>query len=517
MMNKIIPPEKYKVTFFAALISGLFSHMFALVNVMHNYDSINASFHGFGNGVESGRWSLTFISMVMHKFFGGYNLPWFNGVVTLILLSISAVFIVSSFDIRKHSSAMLIGVLFVVFPTVSSILFFRFVSMYDAFAILLAIVAAWILNRSKYGALISAVCTAISMGIYQAYFPITVTMLIVVLIRATLRQFSAEVVIKKGLYYLFCLVLGLAMYFIMQKLSLICFGVDLLNYQGISKMGAVNIRELPAIIFKAYKSFLTFFLNNYCSLTPNILSKCAALCLWVLSIITTGLILIAKKGKVGQWLMVACLYLIFPISVNLIEVMAPESHVYTMMVYSFVFVYITPVVLAEELCSIPIVVLKRGINKFGAQVVTATFLILSAVSINYIYLDNVNYTSMYYATKQTENYMNALVTQVRMTEGYRSSQEWVFIGESFEDPLLVSEWGDVPKYGGNDTFYINAYSRIRWINTYFGYNIPLAEEKTINKLKEKSVVKDMPCFPDEGSICVVENHVVIKLSEGLSN
>ena len=70
-----------------------------------------------------------------------------------------------------------------------------------------------------------------------------------------------------------------------------------------------------------------------------------------------------------------------------------------MMVYSFVFVYFAPVLLAEELLQIIQQFVNRGIQKCIISVITVVFMLLSIVSANYIYLDNVNYTSMYYTTK----------------------------------------------------------------------------------------------------------------------
>lgn len=66
-------------------------------------------------------------------------------------------------------------------------------------------------------------------------------------------------------------------------------------------------------------------------------------------------------------------------------------------------------------------------------------------------------------------------------------------------------------YGGKGSTYINAYSRNRWIQQYFGYKIPIANEETVRKLKKQPEVKEMPCWPDSGSIKVIDDTVVIKL------
>lgn len=498
--------NNFLFTAVVAFAAGMVAHGFALTNVLQNYDNINASLNGFGCGVESGRWFLTFLSMFMHKFFGGYNLPWFNGIVTILVLSVAAALVVHTFQFEKRISAALTGILFVVFPTVSSTLFFRFVSLYDACACLLAIFAAYIIPKKKWGIVLSAVSTAVSMGIYQAYFPMTVTMLLLLLLQMHLRGDSARDVRKSAVRALVGLIAGLLAYFLAQKATQAVLHSELLEYQGISKMGALRLTELPAIVWNAYRTFLTFPVRDYCSLTPNLLAVVIVVMLWVLSLAAVVAILVSGKSDFVSWLQVGGILLLLPVSIGLIEIMAPESSVYTLMVYSYVFVFIAPLVIMEALPDTPV-----AARRFRA-ISGATLIGLSLASVNYIYLDNVNYTSMYYATEQTENYMNALVTQVRMTQGYRADQAWAFVGSRFSDPLIAPEWSEAPYYGGSSANYINTYSRMRWINTYLGCDIPLAEETVVQELMQLEQVKEMPCFPDQGSIQIINDVVVIKLA-----
>lgn len=497
----------------AAFCAGIATHMFALTNVLQNYDNITASFNGFGSGVDSGRWFLTFISMGMHKFFGGYNLPWFNGVIAIFLLAVSAAFLASTLRFRKTWTAVLLGILFAIFPTAASILFFRFVSMYDALAILLAVIAAWVLSRHKWGLLISACCTACSMGIYQAYFPITVTTLVVLLIRRTAEGEKFTRVFKNGVLFLLSLAAGLVAYFVCQKAVMLLLDAQLNNYQGIATMGQIDLERIPQIVASTYASVFKIPFSDYCDIAPNLLAKCLVGSLGILSILMNIMILCMRKCEVKQWLLAIMLWAVFPIAINLIAVMAPESNIYTMMVYSFVFLFITPLVLVDAGYDLTEQKCFVKVKPFLSKLIVAVAVLVSLAALNYMYLDNANYTAMYYTTKQTENYFNNLVTQVRMTEGYQLSQEWAFIGDRFNDPLLEPEWGEVPLYGGNDAININAYSRMRWIKTYVGYDIPLADEDTIKMLEVHPEVTDMPCFPDEGSIRIINNTVVIKLEE----
>ena len=111
--------------------------------------------------------------------------------------------------------------------------------------------------------------------------------------------------------------------------------------------------------------------------------------------------------------------------------------------------------------------------------------------------------------------MSSVVLQARMTEGFDTSMKWAFIGDDFQDPLLDNNWDWAPQYGGNATpsDLINAYSRLGWIKNYFGYSISFVDEERLAELKKNTDVKNMPCFPNDGSIQIIDDTVVIKLED----
>ena len=76
---------------------GLAVHMFGLVNLLHNYDDVTIQPGGYGTGLSSGRWFLTIVGDFFNKHFGGYNLPWVNGVLFVALVAVTVGFVVSVF------------------------------------------------------------------------------------------------------------------------------------------------------------------------------------------------------------------------------------------------------------------------------------------------------------------------------------------------------------------------------------------------------------------------------------
>lgn len=52
---------------------------------------------------------------------------------------------------------------------------------------------------------------------------------------------------------------------------------------------------------------------------------------------------------------------------------------------------------------------------------------------------------------------------------------------------------------------------MRWIEKYFGYKVSPEEEEVIENLENNENVKNMPCWPDNGSVKVIGETIVIKL------
>ena len=99
-----------KTAFFAAVIFGLMTHLYQFTNKLYNYDELANTPGGNGASVEQGRWFLKWMGDVLLKHFGGvYSLPLLNGVLSLLLLAVSAALIVEMFQVDNWVLAAFIG------------------------------------------------------------------------------------------------------------------------------------------------------------------------------------------------------------------------------------------------------------------------------------------------------------------------------------------------------------------------------------------------------------------------
>ncbi len=112
----------------STLIAGVITHLFALTNVLHNYDSVGLQPYGYGTGIESGRWMLSLVAWRVIDWFGQYNLPLINGLLMILLLAAAAAVFVSVYGLNEKS-ALCVGVIFATAPAVTSTMFFSYTAL----------------------------------------------------------------------------------------------------------------------------------------------------------------------------------------------------------------------------------------------------------------------------------------------------------------------------------------------------------------------------------------------------
>ena len=59
MISKEIIKKPWFSAFVSGTATGIATHLFGLVNVLHNFDDIAVQPAGYGTGLRSGRWLLT--------------------------------------------------------------------------------------------------------------------------------------------------------------------------------------------------------------------------------------------------------------------------------------------------------------------------------------------------------------------------------------------------------------------------------------------------------------------------
>ncbi|MBR3570003.1 MAG: glucosyltransferase domain-containing protein [Oscillibacter sp.] len=505
--------KKYKEMFLAALCAGFAAYGFVMLNILNNQDNISNTPGGYGAGTASGRWFLEILAELTRKIWGVNTLPLFNGLLSVAFVALAACLTVSVLEIKSRPFSILIALLFVAFPSLAMTMLFMFTVGYYAFSLLLALCGVYAAKnfRGLAGILSGAVCLALSLGIYQAYLPIAAALFLLILLRRGFseKELSGRDFFLQGVRFLAVLALGLAFYMAVLRLMLRFAGEDLNTYQGIDQMGAVSLPELPAMFAEAYKKFFALpFTEEYAINDPPVV-RFAFLCSMILSaILFVWLELRVKADKAAKALN-AAYFALFPAAAFGIVIMCYHSSIFGRMAYGAVTAFFLPLVLLE-------VAEGNGgaaarILRNGAASLLSALLFLASVS--YVRQSNENYMVLDYTNRQTENYFASMVTRIRMVPGYRQDLFLAFIGDDIDDRAFSNEVyrRSAYIYGGytDESNYKKAGKS--YMSNYMGFRQPMASDAQASELAATDAVRAMPCYPDDGSIRVIGDYVVVKL------
>ena len=484
-------------------VIGIAIHLFLLSNPLFNYDNI-AIINGYGTGITSGRWALTFLGDFWGKIWGGWNLNYFNNVVFLFLMSIVSILILEIFEIKTHVLKLVWGGIFLSFPAMGSTLLFSYTTIYYGISILLSVIGVYFLTKDKC-VFIAPFCFAVSLGIYQTYFSISITLLLIYVIFDIFND-DLKKTIFKAFKFLIATIMGLILYFAFLGIFLEIYNTSLSNYRGIDTMGQYTVTSFVGLIIKAYQVFFELPIRDYHCINASGIIR---FCILIVEIFTVLFLMyegIKKKKNAGFMLLILCIML-FPVAVNSIIVMSKDS-VNNMMLMATVLIFLFPVIIIDRL-DIYTVKLKQA-----QWIKHIVLVLLVVVTVRYAYIDNLNYNNLYFINKQLDSYVVDLINRIRSSDGYKEGMKVAFVGNKFIDSTFVNMWSDIP-YKFDEYYYnlINVYSRDDFIRRYTGFSWEEVDEEMLKSLIGKKEVKNMQCYPDDGSIKVIDDIVVVKLEE----
>lgn len=498
---------RFKVAFISAIVIGLCAHLYMFTNKLPNYDDM--VLNSFGATFRLGRWFLWVLGATAYHLDLVYSLPMVNGLITLLILAIAAGMIADMLQLKSKIANVLVGGLLVVFPSWTGTFFFMFTAPYYAIAVLLSVLAVYCSIHLKKGCWMSGVLIALSLGIYQAYLPFAATLYVVLLILMIYEEMDCGFIIKRAFQYFATLLGGVILYGIITGISLKVTGQSLTSYKGINEMGRFSFSGMIQMLKNMICNGLGVFVNNNLEISYNLLLKMGYLLLMIISILVIA-IYIRKLLKNKDMLRVAALAILliaFFLAVNSVYIMCPdEEAVYSLQTYSYVFLIIFPICLIDRMFSWN----GKNITKLYVFIEYCVLLCAGIMAGNYCHYANAQYLAMDLCYEQATSYYTTVITQIKSLEGYSDELPIVFVGGRVEDKTLYrNDVMSVFYMSGRDETLVETYSRQYLLENYCGFAPQYADIASL----PQNVIEDMPIYPNEDSIQIVNDVVVIKFSE----
>ena len=191
-----------------------------------------------------------------------------------------------------------------------------------------------------------------------------------------------------------------------------------------------------------------------------------------------------------------------PLGCNFIFLMSEEIH--SLMVYGQVMQAVLLVMLADR-TEIPVLHLNRWMHR-GAV------LLLALCGIMCFRYDNQCYLKVVFQQQEAITWNTTLVTRIESAEGYTDELPVAFVNrESMQDHNLHNmtefDFLTLSTYDQNIREYLNDWAWESFLARWCGFEPKTAAPETVADWPE---VQAMPSYPDDGSILIIRDVVVVK-------
>lgn len=504
--------REQKLAFIMTFVMALLIHMYKFTNTLLNHDSLY-NVYDTQNILGSGRWVLQ-LACGLSSY---YDLPWLIGVVSCVFIALTAAVVVGLLRIRNPVLVFLWSGLLASAPATTETFFFQFTADGYMIAMLLAALGVWFSRIdekriSRY--VFSGICLCVSCGIYQAYISFALVLALCYFIQELLcntyeKRDCYRWILRQVIIY----PLSLGAYYGIWKWRMAVTGIAANPYLGISKVGSISVDLLIHGFKKACRSVADYFLQlaTIRSQWPlytvlNVLLLTALAVILVVAVVRSGIF----RRPWAMVLLTLCLAAIVPFA-GIWCFTSYELFYRPMMLQSLTLVFLLAAILYEQWAN-------------HALVKDAVALLLAAIILNNTVIANVSY--FYMNVCYERSYAEGQEMAMRIREIRDESVFWdvAVLGDRYFDLIWDTydpETGEVTREGQfelmssllEESLLVNYHTVQSYLSWYLGTDLVLADVIRTEELKQMQQVQNMPVWPAEGSIQLVGETLVIKLTD----
>ena len=498
---------------FAAVFGfGLAAHAYGFLNAGFSHDMLNAL---VTDHVET-YWKMQLgrpgIVLYRRIFRGLIAAPWQLGLLSLLWLSLTCFLTAKLFRIRSTLFPVLLGgILAVNLTTVAMTATYLYEMDADLFAVLLGVGAVFLWARFGWaGTLLGIPLVCCCMGTYQSMVSVPLTLAVLLCIAGLLRGENFSAVFRKGLRAVLMLALGAALYLLAVRLMCAWKGITLTpdSYNSMDRASSLPFMQR---LIRVYRTWAQAFWNPEKShIEPVVL---------VLNILlpltgAAGLLLWLVRGRAGgrEKLLLLILLLLLPLGMNTAQ-LGFSRDVHDLMKYSFWLFYLLcllPVFLTEAEPAVP------GLLRGGAAVL-ALLLLCSNIQ-----TANIVYTKKHLEQDAALSLMTRVLYRLEEQPEYEPGETpLVFVGVSgqlrdripgFERYYDITGCEEAsPLVKSLASYNYNIYAA--WFRYIQNSPAVMAETDLWNAMQTDPRVGEMPCYPEEDCMQLLDGVMVVKLGE----
>lgn len=501
--TKISKTDRF--AFASGFIICLLVNLFVYTNTCFVHDTIIV--YNDSTGINNGRMLVgPFLELVNRM-----QIPWIIGLIACSFMGLTVVVIAKIIKLNtKISIVLCAGFVVTSEAMVVSHVYFGSVYIYIA-SLLLAVSAVYVADKKKYGIPLSVVLLCLSMMCYQAYIATAIAFFIFKMI---LNIYENKSSIKGQtlltIKYTAISIFSAILYYVIWRIVLKLLGESIVKYDAYDNLGSIPTKEefLRRIDYAWSLATQLLLRNDIIDDFPAL-----AICGCLVSLIVFAVLVI--KGIKNRRVIFTLIYVItYILSINLMYIIS-GTIAHGLTVFSIVMPFLLLLYLYEN---------DFSKNK-SKNIITWVSLILSCIM---IFGQTVCANSLY--LKQKLNYENAwsystrLIDRLEQMDGFNSKSKLVIVGGNTstlagyphnEDILDRIDYHTRVQIMYNIAYKDNGITypqALKWfIQQEMDMNIDI--EVNPNDIIERDDVAQMPKFPAQGSIAIIDGAYVVKTSE----
>lgn len=496
--------ENVLVIFLSTFVWGIIAHGYMLFNKFSWGDDIT-NLYFFGTTYELGRWALEILRKIFIFFFEtNASQPFVNGMGCFICISVAACLLSDLLHLKKKSSLIALSGAMVTIPTLITMFSFMFTSFPYMIGMMLGVLGVWCVCKGKLQPIrfiVGALLISFSIGVYQAWFPMALSVLLLSFIIDVLNnRFDGwKAYWIRVIYYLAVCAAALLSYLAINEYFLLTKEIVMNDHAGMDNYGMVTVSEYIQRVLYAYRMFFRPDRGFY----PSFISKVYKLLLLWAAILTIYHLVKRFRQNISKGLQMLFPLVLMPLAVCFIYVLSAGAN--ALVLYPYVVVYAYFIWLIEDKLN------ETDIISVWRQRTGIIFIL--CMSIWFCRYSNVSYFKADLLHQRATSYYTTLITRIQSTEGYHEELPIAYVNANQNISLeTVTLTSDLDTACVLPNTFLHDYSWKAFIQEICGFSQQEVDSAKLSEVTNWEKVQNMPAYPNDGSIQVINDVIVVKIS-----
>jgi hypothetical protein len=493
--------KEWLICFASVFMFGILAHGYRFANNLPNWDALLNEYDS-QNTIYLGRCFLSLACGISSY----YELPWFNGLLSLFYLACTAVLVSEILKIRSRSMLICLGGFLAVFPAVTST--FAYIYTADGYFLscLCMALAVFLIQRRKRGWIWGTLLICLGSGMYQAYITFAIVLILLEAIREQLfEKRKLDETFRFLGKSLLAGVLGTALYYGVLTVLLRVEHQTLDGYQDIQETYSFSNLNIPHALKQCAIEFVTFFTGDGSKVNLYVVLN-------VLMLFTLAVFVIRKVVCAGifrepaRLVTLGALHILLPVGCYALFLIAPYVDYHMLMRYGVCGIYIYFLMFYDQ-----------SIGRGDARKKWCILGLSALLLYQFVLLANVSYHILEMSYEKSYSMVVRMADRLEQAEGWETCESLAVLGRQedteaysvyFPPDITGITYGTAARENFNVQAMLEDYAGIR------KKEISEEEKEAILASEEYSA---MSSWPDAGSIQMIDGIMVLKLGEADKN